>query len=48
MDFWDIFVFLWIGKGKQGEKHGKDLGLVLCAVVDAFIFFLAEDLMCAA
>lgn len=48
MDFGYIFVFLWIGKGKQGEKHGKDLGLVLCTVVDAFIFFLARDLMCVA
>ena len=48
MDFGDIFVFLWIGNGKQGEIYGKDSGAVSCAVVDAFIFFLAGDLMCAA
>lgn len=48
MDFGDIFVFLWIGNGKQGGNYGKDSGAVSCAVVDAFIFFLAGDLMCAA
>ena len=44
MDFGDIFVFLWIGNGKQGGNYGKDSGLVSCVVVDAFVFFLIETL----
>lgn len=44
MDFGYIFVFCGVGNGKQGENYGKDSGLVSCAVVDAFVFFLVETL----
>ena len=46
--FWGHFCVFMDRQGKTRGKHGKDLGLVLCAVVDAFVFFSDRDLMCEA
>ena len=46
--FWVHFCVFRGRQGKQGEKYGKDSGLVSCAIVNAFVFFSGRDLMCEA